>query len=44
MHFCQRQAMSRLVSSWSTIRKVAAVSSRLYFLIRSFTDLDIGVR
>ena len=39
MHLCHSQAISRLVGSESRIRKVEAVSSRSYFLIKSLTDL-----
>ena len=43
IHLCHSHAISRLVGSESRIRKVEAVSSRSYFLIKSFTDLRIGV-
>ena len=39
IHRCHSQAISRLVGSESRIRKVEAVSSRSYFLIKSLTDL-----
>ena len=42
IHLCHSQAISRLVGSESRIRKVEAVSSRSYFLIKSLTDLRRG--
>ena len=42
IHLCHSHAISRLVGSESRMRKVEAVNSRSYFLIKSLTDLRIG--
>ena len=41
MHFCHSHAISMLASLCATIRKVAAVSSRLYFLAKFLVDLKL---